>query len=107
MFDKTIAIDFDGTIRDWHTKEPIEGSNDVISNLHSAGYDIIIHTANPDTQGIRQWLKENNFPLLEVTNKKPMATLYIDNRGEKFTTWSTIAKHFKGGLLDKPQRKTL
>jgi len=103
---KTIAIDFDGTICKkqpygdgllW--QEPNEGAIQVIKKLRLE-YKIVIFTTrlNPNMGGdigwkkeqIIGWLNKYEIPFNEVTNNKPSAMVYIDDRAIRFTNWTDI-----------------
>lgn len=97
-----IAIDFDGviikrngipTIRKWDDK-PMEGALDAINLLLSQGNKLWIFTSNKEPENVKEWLKENGFPELEVTSIKKPAHVYIDDRAIRFTNWQDIRKYF-------------
>ena len=97
-----IAIDFDGviikrngipTIRTWDDK-PIEGALDAINLLLSQGKKLWVFTSNKEPEKVKEWLKNNGFPELEVTNIKKPAHVYIDDRAIGFTNWQDIRKYF-------------
>jgi len=98
-----IAIDFDGvickragipTIRDWKNAQPMEGALDAINLLRKNGHNVWVFTSNPEPQLVEEWLKENKFPELDVTNVKLPAHAYIDDRAIRFTDWQDIRKYF-------------
>jgi hypothetical protein len=83
-----IAVDFDGTIRDWDTSLPLEGAREVLSDLRAAGYYILIHSANnPDW--IENWLNDQDirYDGIWKGTGKPVASIYLDDRGLRFSTW--------------------
>src|ERR1017187_2914737 len=94
-----IAVDFDGVLHhnDTHSYSggkllppvgpPVKGALEGIRALQKAGAEIVIHTARPPSQ-VGPWLKQNGFPALKVTNKKPVAKVYIDDRALPFSKWS-------------------
>ena len=90
-----IAIDFDGVVNTVKESEPGEfgeavfGVKDAIKSFLDDGFEVIIYTARSDLNNVKKWLKQNDFPNLEVTNKKiPSCSLYIDDRGFRFNEWS-------------------
>ena len=102
----TIAIDFDGVIHKysngWQNGEiyddPIEGAFEKILRLYLDGFHICIFTARTELEPIREWWnkwynikfpKSEMFPL-EITNIKPPAIAYIDDRGITFTNWNDV-----------------
>lgn len=98
-----IAIDFDGvickregipTIRDWSNAKPMEGALDAINLLRQQGKKIWVFTSNPEPEKVKEWLKENGFPKLRVTNIKEPAHVFIDDRAIRFTNWQDIRKYF-------------
>ncbi len=68
------------------------GAFDAICRLRSRGYDVVIFSARPKEQ-IGQWLLKywpavppyGDIP--EVSNDKPIAVLYIDDRALRFISW--------------------
>lgn len=111
---KTLAIDFDGVIHKyslgWHDGTiydgPVDGAFQVIRAL-MGDYTIVIHTSR-DIKQVRDWLKLQGFTAvasndirfwevsnaLLVTNMKPAAIAYIDDRAFKFTNWDDVLKEF-------------
>ena len=105
-----IAIDFDGVIhldsKGFHDgtiyDDPVEGTEEALKLL-SKKYTLIIFTCKgredrplingkTGTELIWEWLKKHDFDkyISEVTNKKPRAKFYIDNKGVTFTTWGKV-----------------
>lgn len=107
--DKTLAIDFDGTIckyqpfKDgviWQT--PNEGAKEVITKLYEK-FNIAVFScrARPDWEdyeqsvaNIEEWLKKYEIPFDLVTGIKPIAIAYIDDRGLRFTNWQDMKNYF-------------
>lgn len=102
MTDKTIAIDFDGVIhkysKAYHDGSiydgPIEGARDALRLLKKKGYKVVIFTARPNADEIVGWLKTHRIEVDEITNKKPKAVAYIDDRAIRFTNWRDILNYF-------------
>jgi hypothetical protein len=99
---KTIAVDFDGVIhryRDgWQGGEIYDdmmpGCFEAIGKLKDKGYRVVVFTSRKNLVPVRDWL-ENHFDYpLEVTNEKPPAIAYIDDRGIRFTNWTDILNYF-------------
>ena len=103
---ETISVDFDGVIHKysggWQEGEiyddPIDGSFETLMQLYKDGYNICISTARTELESIRTWwnkwyhIKFPNsemFPI-EITNTKPIAIAYIDDRGITFTNWDEV-----------------
>jgi hypothetical protein len=110
---RTIAIDFDGVIHQyrygWQSGKiydpPVDGAFEAMSQLIRAGFDLVIHTTREDHVAIKLWLKQwvtqdygeelsAVFQDIPITNKKPPAIAYIDDRGLRFTNWNDIRKYF-------------
>jgi hypothetical protein len=95
---KTLAIDFDGVIhaysRGWEDgsiyDEPVPGVADALAGL-SRYFRLVIFTArdSPDLPKIRKWLAAEGLDehISEVTNRKPKAWAYIDDRAIRFESW--------------------
>jgi hypothetical protein len=97
---KTLAIDFDGVLsayRGWkgpsHLDAPLEGAIDALRRYMTV-YEVVIFTTRADTEeggaALRSWLrnaglKEEEIDRIEITNRKPPAWLYIDDRCHLFT----------------------
>lgn len=105
---QTIAIDFDGVIhaydRGWQDGEvygePVPGAFDAMRKLQEHGYNIVIYTCRSNVDGkVGQWLIDHIPGDMEipevVTNRKPIAIAYIDDRGIRFeNNWPSIVKYF-------------
>lgn len=107
----TLAIDFDGVIhcysqgwQDGKTYDgPMPGAITALWDLYERGYDIVVHTCRTNHDEIHamieQWLDDEDpdnpgcFPF-RVTNIKPPAIAYIDDRGVRFTDWKDILDTF-------------
>lgn len=103
---KTLAVDFDGVLhkysKGWHDGTcydvPIEGAMDALLNLMNRGYNIVIFTARP-TAPVHEWMLKywtaKQFAIPEITNSKPAAVAYIDDRAVKFNgKWSEMLELF-------------
>lgn len=98
MARETIAVDFDGVVHDYkHPLDgrkmgaPIEGAKDAIARLRHS-YKIIIFCVWAGTdQGkkvIMDWMEFYEIAGYdEITNIKPNAKFYIDDRAVRFTNW--------------------
>lgn len=108
---KTLAIDFDGTLckkqsygngEIWQV--PNEDAMNTMKFLKEKGYELVIFTVrlNPDLKGdiasklerIEKWLYKHDIPFDYVTNNKPPALAYIDDRAIRFTNWQDISNYF-------------
>ena len=99
----TIAIDFDGVINSYKSgfvaiddipDPPVPGVFEGIYEYLDAGFEVcIFSTRNGKTAGqwaILKWLDKNGMPgdrieQLKIVSGKPIAKLYIDDRGFQFT----------------------
>jgi len=101
MNGKTIAVDFDGVIHKYSKAyhdgtiydEPIDGARDAIRLIRKKGYRVVVFTARDDGPGIDAWLKKHKIMVDEITNVKPRAVMYIDDRGVRFTTWRDMLNY--------------
>lgn len=100
---KTIAVDFDGTIHD--VKHPIEGrrmggpmkgAKEALEQLKNKGYRIIVFcywaSQSNKIQTIKDWMNYYQCPFDEITNIKPNAVAFIDDKGIRFTNWKEVLK---------------
>jgi hypothetical protein len=104
MGSKKIAVDFDGVIHEfvggWNKNAkqiygpPNEGALEKINLLIDQGFEVVVFTAREDFEPVKRWLFEYGFPELEVTNKKPVALAFIDDRAIRFTNWEDVVKYF-------------
>jgi len=103
----TIAVDFDGVIhkysKGWNDgtiyDEPVEGAFEAMEILTRKGFNVVIFTARPNEDGkIGQYILEHwkaeDLDVPEITNKKPRAFAYIDDRGIRFTNWRDMLNYF-------------
>lgn len=65
-----------------------------IEKLIDRGFKVVVLTAREELEPVREWLKKNNFPEVEVTNIKPPAIAYIDDRSIRFTNWKDMRNYF-------------
>lgn len=86
-----ICIDFDRTIHDMDHPvpghkmgEPIPQALAAVDALVTIGHRVIVLTSQVNHGYIRKWLQFYGFPPLEVTNVKPVADVYIDDRAVRF-----------------------
>ena len=106
---KTICVDFDGVINSYKNgfgngefEEPIDGAIKGIVRLMKRGYNIVILTARENHRDIEDYISNHMRELdyheftdqFEVTNVKPIAIAYIDDRAVRFTTWADMLNYF-------------
>lgn len=87
MTKKTICVGFDGVLNEYGYEErdlgePLTGSKEFIKELRKK-YKVVILTIRPKEQVI-DWLNNNGFPSMKVTNRKIPAVVYIDDRAIQF-----------------------
>lgn len=113
--EKQIAIDFDGVIHKSSKgfydgtayDEPVEGALEAIKKFHDLGFTIVVFTGKaksdrPKVNGktgeelVKEWLDKYNVSqyVKEITSEKPRALIYIDDRGYRFTDWSSTLDFF-------------
>jgi phosphoglycolate phosphatase-like HAD superfamily hydrolase len=103
--DKTIAVDFDGVIhaysRGWRGgviyDAPVEGAFQALQDLFDAGYELVIFTTRDLNGAVEGWMNAHRGQFTfeyTVTNVKPMAIAYIDDRAIRFTNWADIRRYF-------------
>lgn len=94
-----IAIDFDGVIHDYkhpidgrRMGAPISGAKDALEKLKDK-YEIVVFTVWGDEKGsetIANFMRFYDLPYDRITNIKPQANYYIDDKAVKFTNWKDI-----------------
>ena len=95
---KIISIDFDGVIHNPNDRapgykmgKPFHGARDSILGMKRKGWKVIISSARAiESQRpyICQWLSYFGIPYDEVTNIKPVADYYIDDKAIEFKDWN-------------------
>lgn len=106
----TIALDFDGVLyknsKGFHDgtmyDEPIEGTQEALELL-SSFYTLVIYTckASPERPLIDgkdgktliwEWLEKWELKkyISDITDKKPRALFYIDDKAVRFTNWLDV-----------------
>lgn len=87
-----VAVDLDGTLAQpiWtpdnpttEIGDPIQKNVDKLLELVAHGYKVIVHTSRPDTdyENIEGWLNHWSIPFKQIRTGKPLAVLYVDDRG--------------------------
>src|SRR5260221_3095949 len=99
---KVLAIDFEGVIHEY--EHPIEGrrmgaiingARQALEFLKKRGDRIIVFSVWGHDKGrktIADFMNYYYLPFDEITNIKPQADYYIDDRGIKFTNWEEVLK---------------
>lgn len=98
---KTLAVDFDGVVhrysKGWQGgaiyDPPVRGTTSALHKL-SQRYELVLFTAREDLAAVRRWLVYHNLHHLfaDVTNRKPAAWAYVDDRGVRFSSWEQALK---------------
>ncbi len=105
---RTIAIDFDNVIHDYSEgwkdgtiyDGPVVGAFQAIKKLRDKGYNIVIFTSRPVEQHKEIldwcifWAIDFDFDDIPITNIKPIASVFIDDRAIRFTSWKDILNYF-------------
>ncbi len=85
---RIVCVDLDGvlnTYTEWVSPEfihpPRAGARDFLRNLHEAGYKVVVLTVRWH-EWVRSWLEQHGMSEFvdEVTDRKPPAVAYIDDR---------------------------
>ena len=88
---KTIALDIDGVLAQ-HSKgafqagqigDPVPGALEFVQRLLDNDYKVVIYSARP-VGLIYQWLNQHKFPSLQISEGKPVASCYVDDRAITF-----------------------
>jgi phosphoglycolate phosphatase-like HAD superfamily hydrolase len=106
---KTVAVDFDkvvhGYSRGWQDgtiyDPPMPGAYEALLQLSMAGWRLVLHTTRvrdaEQVQPLLDWLETNGFGdmFAEVTDRKPLAVAYIDDRAIHFENWPQALEELK------------
>ncbi len=106
---KYVCVDLDGTIahyQEWKGEtyfgEPVDGVQEALSRLRSAGWKIIIFTTRGNSQLVVDYLNSHSIPFDFINHNpdqppntfqgKPYAEAYVDDRGIQFNgNWQATA----------------
>jgi len=102
---KTICLDFDGVLHSYKSgwlgedvlEEPMEGAQDFCRTLKVFFEVVIFSSRSRNSLGygaMVDWLGKHNFPFMPISSVKPMAVLYVDDRGFRFTGSFGDVLHF-------------
>lgn len=97
----TLAVDFDGVVHSYEDGwqggviygPPTEGCEAALRKL-SLSYKLVIFTARHDLEAVHLWLVKEHLRqyFAEITNRKPAAVAYLDDRALKFIDWAGALK---------------
>ena len=106
-----IAIDWDWTLWNTSTQEPMPGAHDALDRFHERGWKVVIHSCN-NPPFIRKMCEEHNLPIDAIwgespmdSGAKPVAAVYIDDRALAFTTWDEATSRALEMVADRPVRR--
>lgn len=87
-----IAVDFDGVLcisDKGKMSEPLSGSLEALEMFIEWGYDIVIFTLRAkNKRHVEDWLDFYGIPYKEVTDRKPQADFYIDDKAIRHINWA-------------------
>ncbi len=95
---QTLSIDLDGVLhkysRGWADgtiyDQPMEGAAWAMQQLLDRGFKLVVSTCREGVEEIRLWIQRNLGVDIEVTNAKPIASAYIDDRAIRFESWVQV-----------------
>lgn len=102
------AIDFDRTIMNpydvlpgYKMGRPYKGAKEYITRLFEEGHEIVIHTRRGESEQsakvVENWMEYFEIPFTYITNMKPDADYFIDDKAVRFRgDWEKI-REFIGG----------
>lgn len=106
---RTIAVDFDGTVHD--VKNPIEGkrmggvisgAKESLDTFKRKGYKIVIFCVWAKDENsieiIANWMNYWDCKFDVITNIKPQADAYIDDKGIYFNNWPSVMETLNNRL---------
>lgn len=87
-----VCLDFDGTLhrysRGWADGEiydpPVPGTAAALADMAARGWTPVVCSSRTPPGDIRAWLARQGLPDLAVTNVKPAAVAYVDDRAVTF-----------------------
>lgn len=95
-----ICLDFDGVLHNPYDRtegyrmgQPVAGALDAVRALVAHGHTLVIHSARIQTVGdakhVYDWLDYFGFGRYIdcVSLPKPLADLYVDDKGYRFSNW--------------------
>jgi hypothetical protein len=96
--DTTVAIDFDGVLcrsdgpyEFGHFGPPIPEGLKLIKRCKDEGYNVVIFTARKETDLVSNWLRQQGFAHMFVTNHKIPCSAYVDDRAIPWNQDTSLA----------------
>ncbi|MET0601361.1 MAG: hypothetical protein ABW167_05170 [Baekduia sp.] len=110
----TLSVDFDGVLhrysKGWQNgviyDPPTDGAKIALIAL-CARYRLVISTVRSDLRAVWDWLRswELDVYVSDVTNAKPIAVAYVDDRAVLYTgNWSVTVAHVDGIVAHHEKR---
>lgn len=105
----SVCVDFDGTLAAFpidfpKLEPPIPGAVDLYNLCRDQGRTFYVMSARPRSHDklVREWLLDHGFKLAIFVTEKPVAGIYIDDRGYRFKgTWDGLTLSVITRLLDR------
>lgn len=101
----TVAIDWDDVVHARPQRgfgKPTLGARESVEAIVDEGIHVVIHTcvaaSSKGRQAVIDWLDKYDVPYSEVTAIKPVADLYIDNKGLHHVSWDKTLKEINSRL---------
>lgn len=95
-----LAIDFDNVLHDRLNPvagkkmgAPMPGAYDSMDALHDQGHKLVIFSVN-NKKVIADWCDYYGITYDEITNLKPNADYYIDDKAIHFDNWPQVMSYF-------------
>ena len=80
----TVAVDLDGVLREIRGDAPLPGAANFLYDLRDRGYKVVVYTARKPLEAVRTWLDGIGAEEFAVTDSKPVAVAYVDDRALPF-----------------------
>jgi len=95
---KVLAIDFDGVIHDYKNPlpnrrmgQPLPGAKESLKRYREAGYAVIVHSVRGgQPEHIAEFMDYYGLTYDTITNIKPNADYYIDDKAIRFSNWDDV-----------------
>lgn len=90
---------------------PMQGVKEALTELMNQGHQIIVHSAlannKPGREAVAKWLAYYEIPYTDIWigPGKPVAGLYVDDKGYQFTNWEQAISDIVS--LDGPDSRSV